>query len=140
MSPRTAADTWEHLTGNGLPEPPVGKHGIAIAPSDPDLVYVLIETGGGMPFQGQETSSGQLWVSEDGGENWELRSYDLDMAGRTHYYTRAEVAPDNPDKIFFPFGPRSACRRTEAGASRGSVRSCTETITTCGSIRPTETG
>ena len=104
---RDGGDTWEHLTGNGLPEPPVGKHGIAIAPSDPSRIYVLIETGGGMPFQGQETSSGQLWASDDGGENWELRSYDLNMAGRTHYYTRAEVAPDNPDKIFFLSAPLS---------------------------------
>ena len=112
---RDGGDTWEELTGNGLPEPPVGKVGIAIAPSDSNRIYVLIETGGGMPFQGQETSSGALWASNDGGENWELRSYDLNMAGRTHYYTRAAVSPDNPDEIFFLSAPLSVS--TDGGES-----------------------
>ena len=112
---RDGGDTWEKLSGNGLPEPPVGKVGIAIAPSDSNRIYVLIETGGGMPFQGQETSSGALWVSNDGGEIWELASYDLNMAGRTHYYTRAAVSPDNPDEIFFLAAPLSVS--TDGGES-----------------------
>ena len=38
-------NTWEKLEGNGLPEPPIGKIGIAIAQTNPDVVYALIETG-----------------------------------------------------------------------------------------------
>ena len=112
---RDGGDTWEKLSGNGLPEPPVGKVGIAIAPSDSNRIYALIETGGGIPFKGQETGSGVLWMSTDGGENWELASYDLNMAGRTHYYTRAAVAPDNPDEIFFLAARLSVS--TDAGKS-----------------------
>ena len=95
-------ETWKKLSGHGLPDPPVGKIGIAIAPSNSQRIYALIETGGGFPRLGKEkTSSGVLWMSNDGGENWELVSYDLNMAGRTHYYTRCAVAPDDPDEIYF---------------------------------------
>ena len=98
---RDGGETWKKLSGHGLPEPPVGKVAIAIAPSNSKRIYALIETGGGMPFKGKKTSSGVLWMSNDGGENWELESYDLNMAGRTHYYSRCAVSPDNPDEIFF---------------------------------------
>lgn len=93
--------TWKKLSGHGLPEPPVGKIGLAIAPSNSNRVYALIETGGGAPWRGEKTSSGVLWRTDDGGKNWELVSYNLDMAGRAAYYTRCAVAPDDPDEIFF---------------------------------------
>jgi photosystem II stability/assembly factor-like uncharacterized protein len=98
---RDGGDTWKKLSGHGLPEPPVGKIGIAIAASNSKRIYALIETGGGRIFRGQKTSSGVLWISDDGGENWKLASYDRDLIGRSHYYVRAAVTPDNPDKIFF---------------------------------------
>ncbi|MGD8818170.1 MAG: sialidase, partial [Acidobacteriota bacterium] len=37
--------TWEHLEGHGLPDPPTGKVGLAIAQTNPDVVYAMIETG-----------------------------------------------------------------------------------------------
>jgi len=98
---RDGGDSWKKLSGHGLPEPPVGKVGIAIAASNPKRIYALIETGGGRVFRGQKTGSGVLWTSDDGGENWKLASHDRDLIGRSHYYVRAAVAPDNPDKIFF---------------------------------------
>jgi hypothetical protein len=48
---RAAADggvTWNKLTGHGLPAKPMGKVAIAIAASNPDRVYALIETGNGV--------------------------------------------------------------------------------------------
>ena len=68
--------TWKKLTGRGLPSRPVGKVAIAIAASNPNRVYALIETGDGAPWKGQPTDSGQVFRSEDGGESWngELRS------------------------------------------------------------------
>ena len=38
-------NTWQRLEGNGLPEPPIGKVGIAIAQTNPDKVYAVLETG-----------------------------------------------------------------------------------------------
>ncbi|MBM3310672.1 MAG: sialidase, partial [Candidatus Aminicenantes bacterium] len=95
-------ETWKKLSGNGLPEPPLGKIGVAVAASNPSRVYALIETGMGLPRLGKaETSRGVLWKSDDGGENWTLMSCDLALAGRKPYYTRCAVAPDNQDEIYF---------------------------------------
>jgi photosystem II stability/assembly factor-like uncharacterized protein len=98
---RDGGDTWTRLSGNGLPEKPVGKVALAIAPTNSNRVYALIETGDGVPLHGEETDSGELWRSDDGGENWRLVSYDRQLAGRTHYYSRVEVAPDNENEAFF---------------------------------------
>jgi len=93
--------TWKRLTGHGLPEPPLGKIAVAVAPSNSNRVYALIETGMGVPWKGKETSSGVLWSSDNGGENWKLVSYDLNLAGRYNYYTRCAVAPDDYNEIYF---------------------------------------
>ena len=93
--------TWQRLEGHGLPTKPVGKVTVAIAPSDPDCVYALIETGDGIPWNGKPTDSGQLWRSDDGGDDWELISRDRNAMGRAHYYSRMAVASDDPDEAYF---------------------------------------
>ena len=40
-------DTWTRLKGHGLPEPPIGKVGVAISQSNPNVVYAMMETGVG---------------------------------------------------------------------------------------------
>ena len=92
--------TWKHLTGHGLPNPPAGKIGIAIAKKT-SRVYALIETGDGVPFNGKPTGRGQLWRSDNDGETWLTVSYDRQLQGRSAYYTRCAVAPDNENEIFF---------------------------------------
>ena len=42
--------------------------------------------------------SGSLWRSDDGGENWALVSSDRKLRGRTHYYTRFAIEPDNENE------------------------------------------
>ncbi len=98
---RDGGSTWKRLAGNGLPELPHGKVALAIAPTNSDRIYALIETGDGVPWHGEETESGELWRSDDGGDNWSLVSHDRQLAGRTHYYSRVEVAPDNENEAFF---------------------------------------
>ncbi len=93
--------TWKRLEGSGLPKPPLGKIALAIAPSEPSRVYALIETGDGVPWKGQETSTGVLWRSDDGGESWKLVNYDHNLTQRPHYYSRCAVSPDDPDEIYF---------------------------------------
>jgi photosystem II stability/assembly factor-like uncharacterized protein len=92
--------TWQRLTGRGLPSKPVGKVAMAIARSNPDRVYALIETGDGLPWKGQEAEKGQLWRSDDGGERWRLVSSDRNHMGRAHYYSHIEVAPDNENETY----------------------------------------
>jgi photosystem II stability/assembly factor-like uncharacterized protein len=98
---RDGGVTWTRLTGRGLPTRPVGKVAVAIAPSNPDRVYALIETGDGVPWKGQPTDRGQVWRSEDGGESWKVVSYDHLAMGRPHYYSRMAVAPDDEDEAYF---------------------------------------
>jgi len=98
---RDGGATWTRLTGRGLPRGPVGKVAVAIAPSNPDRVYTLIETGDGIPWNGQPTESGQLWRSENGGESWSLITRDRNAMGRAHYYSRMAVAPDDADETYF---------------------------------------
>ena len=52
--------TWKFLTGHGLPHSPVGKVALAYAPSDANRVYAQIETGDGLPFQGQSAAKRAL--------------------------------------------------------------------------------
>lgn len=93
--------TWTRLNGHGLPHSPLGKIGLAIAHSDPDRVYALIETGDGVPIDGQPTQLGQLWMSANDGDTWEMTSTNRDIRSRTHYYTRGAISPGNENELYF---------------------------------------
>jgi photosystem II stability/assembly factor-like uncharacterized protein len=98
---RDGGATWDRLKGRGLPTREVGKTIVATAPSNPNRVYALIETGDGVPWKGKDTDRGQVWRSDDGGENWQVVSYDRNAMGRAHYYSHIFVAPDNENETYF---------------------------------------
>jgi photosystem II stability/assembly factor-like uncharacterized protein len=81
--------TWSHIEGHGMPHSPVGKIDVAIAPSDSNRVYALIQT----PDQGS------LWRSDDGGANWRVVSWDRALIGRAGYYIRLAVSPANENEV-----------------------------------------
>ena len=82
-------DTWKKLT-KGLPEGPLGRIAVAVAPTNPSHVYALIAARRGM-----------LWQSTDLGDNWtevsDNHSYDV----RPFYFSRLMVSPENENKIYF---------------------------------------
>jgi photosystem II stability/assembly factor-like uncharacterized protein len=85
--------TWEAMKNKGLPggdQNPVGKAAVAVAHSNPNIVYALFEM-----------DSPQLWKSTDGGETWKLTLINHDIAERAPYYTRLRVSTDNPDEVYF---------------------------------------
>lgn len=86
-------DTWKELTSeDGLPEGELGRMGIAIAPSEPDIVYALIES-----------SENAIYRSTDGGYNWELREKvknDGAIGNRPFYYHEIYVDPENENRIY----------------------------------------
>ena len=102
---RDGGDTWEKLNGPdntiGLPTKPVGKVAVAIAPSNPRRVYAMLETGDGIPWNGEPTEDGQLWRSEDGGRTWSLITRNRNAMGRPHYYSRVVISPDDEDEAYF---------------------------------------
>ncbi len=90
---RDGGETWKHLTGNGLPEAPIGKVGIAIAQSNPKVIYAIMETG--------TPNRGVLWRSDNGGDSWQLVSYDRLLNERSHYASRILVNPADENEIYF---------------------------------------
>jgi photosystem II stability/assembly factor-like uncharacterized protein len=93
--------TWKRLTGHGLPTHNTGKVTVGIARSNPNRMYAMIETGEGLPVNGQETDRGLLFRSDDAGENWRMVGTNRNLGGRTHYYFRFGVAPDNENEMYF---------------------------------------
>src|ERR1700739_2915322 len=96
--------TWKRLEGHGLAHAPGCRIGLSGGRADADRVYAEIETGDGVPHPevgAKEGQRGELWRSDDGGENWEMVTSDRQLRGRTHYYTRTEIAPDNENEVFF---------------------------------------
>ncbi|MDE0897479.1 MAG: hypothetical protein OSA81_00545 [Longimicrobiales bacterium] len=98
---RDGGSTWTRLEGHGLPTREVGKIALCMSADDSDRIYALIETGDGVPWAEGDTDGGELWRSDDGGTNWQLTSHNRELAGRTAYYTRCEVAPDNANEAYF---------------------------------------
>ncbi len=85
---------WTELTPGanaGLPEKPYGRIALAIAPSDPKIVYALIES-----------TDSALYRSDDGGQTWEARDKSQMMVWRPFYFANLIVDPTNPDRLFKP--------------------------------------
>ncbi len=85
---RDAGTTWTKLT-NGLPHSPVGKIDVAVAPSNSDRVYALIQTA----------DQGSLWRSDDAGANWRVVNWDRALIGRAGYYIHLAVSPANENEV-----------------------------------------
>ncbi len=81
--------TWTHITEHGLPHSPLGKIDVAVAPTDSNRVYALIETD----------KQGSLWRSDDGGANWRVESWDRTLIGRAGYYIRIAVSPADENMV-----------------------------------------
>ncbi|MGH9394811.1 MAG: WD40/YVTN/BNR-like repeat-containing protein, partial [Terriglobales bacterium] len=79
---------WTKITA-GMPHAPVGKVEVAIAPSNGQRMYALMQTA----------EQGSLWRSDDGGANWQVASWDRSLIGRAGYYFRMAVSPQNPDEV-----------------------------------------
>ncbi len=91
---RDGGDTWKQLEGHGLPDGLWGKVGVAVAPSDGQRVYALIEN-----------ADGGLFRSDDGGETWSRANADHRLRQRAWYYTTLTVNPINAEEVWFPQVP-----------------------------------
>ena len=86
-------ENWKELTSkDGLPEGDLGRMGLAIAPSKPDVVYALIES-----------EENAMYRSTDGGYSWHLREKvknDSDIGNRPFYYYEIYVDPANENRVY----------------------------------------
>ncbi|HEY7289623.1 MAG TPA: hypothetical protein VH583_07290 [Vicinamibacterales bacterium] len=80
--------SWHPLT-NGLPTEAVGRIGIAVAPSNHNRVYAIIDA-----------KDGGLYRSDDAGTKWTKASDDRRIWGRGWYFGKVVVDPKNPDLVY----------------------------------------
>ena len=82
-------DNWVRRSSkNGLPKGNLGRIGLAIAPSKPNIVYALVEA-----------KENGLYKSTDGGENFKLINK-TSIGGRPFYYADIFVDPQNENRIY----------------------------------------
>ena len=79
--------TWNKLT-NGLPKL-MGRIGIRVAPSNPNVVYAIVES-----------KDGTLYRSDDRGETFRNVSKQESIVSRGFYYTTVRVDPTNENRVF----------------------------------------
>jgi photosystem II stability/assembly factor-like uncharacterized protein len=103
---RDAGQTWTEIQGHGFPEGVKGRIGLAIAPSDPNLIYAMVEAarprkGGGYVPEDPGAERG-LYRSTDAGATWTLMNkYD----DRPFYYSQVRVDPERPNRVYFSSSP-----------------------------------
>ncbi len=122
--------TWKKLEGNGLPSGLLGRIGLDLCATKPNVVYAQIEvgpsggTGAGVGADGKPTVPGAgrggqarvagqpppppdatksgVWRSDDGGRTWRVVSNTND---RPMYYSQIRVDPSNPEITYLAGAP-----------------------------------
>jgi photosystem II stability/assembly factor-like uncharacterized protein len=81
---------WKRLTeADGLPAGDLGRIGLAIAPSDPNIVYALVEA-----------RENALYKSEDGGFTWSKMDSEGNIGNRPFYYFDLRVDPQDANRVY----------------------------------------
>jgi len=82
-------ETWEKRTSkDGLPEGDLGRLGLAVAASNPNVVYALLEA-----------KENALYKSTDGGKKWQKMA-EKGMGDRPFYYAEIYVDPKNENRVY----------------------------------------
>ena len=83
--------TWKKLTEkDGLPEGEIGRIGVTIAASKPDIIYAAIES-----------KKNALYKSTDGGFKWQMVNDKMSEIGdRPFYYSEIHADPLNENRLY----------------------------------------
>jgi photosystem II stability/assembly factor-like uncharacterized protein len=83
-------ESWKQRTdADGLPEGELGRIGLAIAPSNSNRIYALVEA-----------KKNELYRSDDGGVHWRKISSDHNAGDRPFYYSDIFVDPLNENRVY----------------------------------------
>ena len=86
-------ENWKKITSEeGLPKGELGRIGVAIAPSDPNVVYALVEA-----------KKNALYKSTDGGFKWKMINNKSDIGNRPFYYSEIYVDSQNENRLYSVF-------------------------------------
>lgn len=83
-------ENWTRLgESEGFPSGPIGRVGLAFAPSDSRIVYALVEAAHSV-----------LLRSSDGGRSFATVNRSSDVAPRPFYFNDLRVHPTQPDRLY----------------------------------------
>jgi photosystem II stability/assembly factor-like uncharacterized protein len=105
-------DTWTQLTG-GLPTfaQGLGRIGIAVAPSDPNRIYLLVQANAAL---------GGVYRSDDAGQSWRRVNHENRVWGRGNDFAGIRVDPKNPDVVYS--ANTSTYRSTDGGQTFTAIK------------------
>jgi photosystem II stability/assembly factor-like uncharacterized protein len=81
-------DHWTHLT-DGLPSERVGRIGLAVAPTNSNIVYAIVDA-----------KAGGLYRSDDAGATWRMISNEARTWGRGWYFCNVVVDPKDAETVY----------------------------------------
>ncbi|MDC8004368.1 hypothetical protein POV27_09915 [Aureisphaera galaxeae] len=76
---------------NGFPPGDLGRIAVAVAPSDNNILYAVLET--------EDKAKNGLWKSTNSGQSWEHLNNDFGLVVRPFYFSRITVDPRDPNVI-----------------------------------------
>ncbi|MEJ1221951.1 WD40/YVTN/BNR-like repeat-containing protein [Sediminicola sp. 1XM1-17] len=82
--------TWKKIH-NGFPDGNLGRLGIAVAPSKPNILYTVIEA--------EKNEKKGLYRSDDYGESWKQLNNDFGITVRPFYFSRIVVDPQDENVV-----------------------------------------
>jgi photosystem II stability/assembly factor-like uncharacterized protein len=82
--------TWKKIQ-KGLPEGDIGRAAIAISPSAPQNLVMIVES-----------KSTGLYISADGGETWKSQGADDNVCARPFYFSTLQVDPLDTKRVYRP--------------------------------------
>ena len=83
-------ENWEKIH-NGFPEGKLGRLAIAVANSNPEVIYTVIEA--------EKNEKKGLYKSTDGGASWKQMNNDFGITVRPFYFSRIAVDPKDENII-----------------------------------------
>jgi photosystem II stability/assembly factor-like uncharacterized protein len=100
-------DTWTQSTG--LPTEGLGRIGVAVAATDSNRVYALVDA-----------KNGGVYRSDDAGKTWRLDDNESRIWGRGWYFGGITVDPKNEDVVYVM--NTSTYRSSDGGASFTAIK------------------
>lgn len=88
--------SWNEIKGGGFPETQKGRMNVVIAPSSPNVVYVMVEADSVRGKKPQQLLSG-VYRSADAGRSWKWMST---INNRPFYFSQIRVDPRNANRIY----------------------------------------
>lgn len=82
--------SWNKIH-NGFPKGKLGRIAVAVAPSNPNILYSVIES--------EKDEDKGLYRSDDAGATWKRTNGDFELVVRPFYFSRIVIDPKNPEVV-----------------------------------------